>query len=115
LNVVDGEGRPVRALSEQYAPDGPIVWDMKDDNGRPVKRGLYRYRFTVDYKGDRTWVEQGKFRLDYKTTVVPEVELKMRAPEGLEGAEPETSVTPPAPPLPETAPAGEAVREQVNP
>jgi hypothetical protein len=60
----------------------------------------------VEYKAGRLWEERGKFRLDYKSNIVPDVEIRMRAPEGLEGAEPSVPAAPATPPVPkpESAP-----------
>ncbi|MBK8575888.1 MAG: PorV/PorQ family protein [Elusimicrobia bacterium] len=105
LIVKDEDGRVVRTLSEQYHPGAAILWDMTDENGRPVKRGVYHYRFAVEYKAGRIWEENGKFRLDYKSNSVPDVEIRMRAPEGLEGAEPSIPNAPLVPPAPVSEPA----------
>jgi hypothetical protein len=110
LIITDEEGRVVRTLSQQYHPGNAILWDMTDENGRPVKRGLYFYRFAVEYKAGRIWEEKGKLRLDYKSNIVPDVEIRMRAPEGLEGAEtpsenaPAVAPVPPPSEAPTTAP-----------
>jgi hypothetical protein len=106
LILTDEEGKIVRTLAEQFHPGSTILWDMTDENGRPVKRGLYHYRFAVEYKAGRLWEERGKFRLDYKSNIVPDVEIRMRAPEGLEGAEPSVPAAPATPPVPkpESAP-----------
>ncbi|MBP9127198.1 MAG: PorV/PorQ family protein [Elusimicrobia bacterium] len=100
LILTDEEGRTVRTLTQQYHPGTAILWDMTDENGRPVKRGLYKYRFAVEYKTGRFWEERGRFRLDYKTNAVPEIDLRMRTPEGLEGAEPDPAPAPATAPLP---------------
>lgn len=105
LIMTDADGRVVRTLSEQYHPGHAILWDMTDENGRPVKRGVYRYRFAVEYKAGRVWEEEGKFRLDYKSNIVPDVEIRMRAPEGLEGAESPVGNAPAVAPTPASAPA----------
>ena len=86
-------------MSEQYHPGNAILWDMTDENGRPVKRGLYHYRFAVEYKAGRLWEEKGTFRLDYKSNSVPDVEIRMRAPDGLEGTEPAAPNAPVEAPL----------------
>jgi hypothetical protein len=49
----------VRTLTQQYHPGTAILWDMTDENGRPVKRGAYKYRFAVEYKTGRFWEERG--------------------------------------------------------
>jgi hypothetical protein len=100
LIITDEEGRVVRTLLEQYHPGHAILWDMTDENGRPVKRGAYRYRFAVEYKSGKVWEETGKFKLDYKLNSVPEVEIRMRAPEGLEGTPPTLPQAPTAVPEP---------------
>jgi len=82
LVVTNDEGTVVRTLTQQHAPEETVVWDMTDDNGLPVKRGRYFYRFDVVYKNAQVWKESGRFVLDYKTSGVPDVELKMRIPEG---------------------------------
>lgn len=100
LIVSDEDGNVVRSLSEQYHPGSSLLWNMTDENGRPVKRGLYRYRFAVEYKSGKVWEERGKFRLDYKTNIVPDVELRMRVPGGLEGADHAPQFAPITPPVP---------------
>lgn len=100
LILTDEEGRTVRTLTQQYHPGTVILWDMTDENGRPVKRGLYKYRFGVEYKTGRFWEERGRFRLDYKTNAVPEIDLRLRTPDGLEGAQPDPA------PAPAAAPSG---------
>ncbi|MBL8023789.1 MAG: PorV/PorQ family protein [Elusimicrobia bacterium] len=104
LMVSDEEGKVVRSMSEHYHPGSALLWDMTDENGRPVKRGLYRYRFAIEYKSGKVWEERGKFRLDYKTNIVPEVELRMRVPGGLEGADPAPQFAPITPPVPTPEP-----------
>lgn len=101
LILTDEDGKAVRTLSEQYHPGTAILWDMTDESGRPVKRGLYRYRFDVEYKTGKMWEETGKFRLDYKTNGIPDVEIRLRAPEGLEGTEPAAPNAPAAAPKPD--------------
>lgn len=117
LAISDVDHRLVRTLSSQYAPPEKLLWDMQDDSGRPVKRGEYRWLFTVEYKNGRLWTERGGFTLDFKTNVVPGVEIQSR--ERLEGLEVPTEapsdasqgpavLPPPGPPssgpLPQEAP-----------
>jgi hypothetical protein len=115
LRVTDADGKMVRNVSEQYHPGKAILWDMTDENGRPVKRGLYYYVFTVEYKAGKVWEEKGKLRLDYKSNSVPDVEIRMRAPEGLEGAETPSENAPAVTPASEPAPTvGEEGKKNGN-
>lgn len=113
LRVTDENGRTVRNLSEQYHPGHAILWDMTDENSRPVKRGLYHYLFTVEYKAGKVWEEKGQLRLDYKSNSVPDVEIRMRAPEGLEGVTPSVPNAPVVPSVPVSEP-GPPSEERTN-
>jgi hypothetical protein len=89
LVISDEEGKTVRELKGEARPPETVVWDMLDDAGKPVKRGKYRFSFKVVYKNDKSWVEKGRFRLDYKSENAPKVDIE------LNGA-PSTAPVPPA-------------------
>jgi hypothetical protein len=109
LIVTDADGKMVRNVSEQYHPGlKAILWDMTDENGRPVKRGLYYYvDLPWNTRRGKCGKREGKLRLDYKSNSVPDVEIRMRAPEGLEGAETPSENAPAVTPASEPAPTEE--------
>jgi hypothetical protein len=63
LEIKDAEGEVQKTFSGETRPPEIIRWDVCDEVGRPVKRGDYIYEFTVVYKNDRQWVDQGEIKL----------------------------------------------------
>ena len=49
FGVYDAQGRRVRSFGRAFAPGlNEIVWDGRDDAGRPAKSGIYFYRLDAD-------------------------------------------------------------------
>ena len=82
LEVTDELDRVVRNIKGEHQPPKLVVWDMKDEAGRPIKEGLYRYKFKVIYKDDKEWTEKGKVNVRFNAPVRGEVEMEMRGREG---------------------------------
>jgi flagellar hook assembly protein FlgD len=47
IKVYDVSGRMIRTLLSGFVPEGDheVVWNGRDDSGRPVASGVYFYRF----------------------------------------------------------------------
>ena len=82
LEITDELDGEVRNIKGEHQPPKMVIWDMKDDAGRPVKEGLYHYKFRVLYKDDKEWVEKGKVNVRFSVPVRGEVEMEMRGREG---------------------------------
>ena len=61
LSVFDASGRRVRSLVSgvMAAGDHNVMWDGRDEQGRPVASGIYLYR-----------IESGDFRAERKMIVM---------------------------------------------
>lgn len=65
LRIFDAQGRPVRTVEETVlsGPEGEVLWDGRNDEGRVVRMGIYVVLFEAQNWTDGTTA-------DYRTTVV---------------------------------------------
>jgi len=94
LEIRDEVGEVVKSFSGETRPGEIISWDVCDDMGRPVKRGDYTYKFSVVYKNDREWVDQGEIKLQSFPQEETPVEMKVSGEELTDQGVPEEGLTP---------------------
>ena len=82
LEVRDENEEVTRKIRGDHQPPKVIIWDMKDEAGRPVKEGLYKYKFKVIYKGDKEWEDEGKVEVKFSVPIQGEIEMELRGKEG---------------------------------
>ncbi len=87
LEIKDEDEEVVKTFSGETRPPEIIRWDVCDDIGRPVKRGDYIYEFTVVYKNDRQWVDQGEIKLQSFSLEEMPIEIRVNGEELTEGVE----------------------------
>lgn len=65
LRIFDAQGRPVRTLEETVlsGPEGEVLWDGRNDQGRVVRMGIYVVLFEAQHWENGTTAE-------HRTTVV---------------------------------------------
>jgi len=94
LEIRDEVGEVVKSFSGETRPGEIISWDVCDDMGRPVKRGDYTYKFSVVYKNDREWVDQGEIKLQSFPQEETPVEMRVSGEELTDQGVPEEGLTP---------------------
>ncbi|MFB0526374.1 MAG: PorV/PorQ family protein [bacterium] len=87
LEIKDADQEVVKTFSGETRPPEIIKWDVCDDMGRPVKKGDYIYEFSVVYKNDKQWVDQGEIKLQSFSLEEMPIELRVNGEELTEGSE----------------------------
>ncbi len=87
LEIKDADEEVVKSFSGETRPAETIKWDVCDDMGRPVKEGDYVYEFTVVYKNNKQWVDQGELKLQSFSLEEMPIELRVNGEELTEGGE----------------------------
>jgi hypothetical protein len=87
LEIEDADEEVVKSFSGETRPPETIKWDVCDDMGRPVKKGDYSYKFTVVYKNDKQWVDQGEIKLQLFPQEEMPIEIRVNGEELTEGGE----------------------------
>lgn len=77
LTILDSEKNIVREIREDTRPPEKIIWDLRDNVGQPVKRGMYLYQFNIEYSNDKTWTVKGNFRLDFNQSHNNNVDIRL--------------------------------------
>jgi len=87
LEIKDESKEVLRTFSGETRPPEIIRWDVCDEMGRPAKKGDYSYKFTVVYKNDREWVDQGEIKLQSFSQEETPVEMRVNGEELIKSGE----------------------------
>jgi len=81
LEIKDEEGKVKRNFSGDTSPPEIIRWDVCDEMGRPVNRGVYSYKLTLVYKNDKKWIDEGEIILQSFSPEETPVEMRVNGKE----------------------------------
>ncbi|MFH1378888.1 MAG: PorV/PorQ family protein [bacterium] len=76
--IYDAKKMPIENKTGKCRPPKEIMWSMKDDMGRPVKRGQYYYTFEVEYKNNKRWEQKGEFKLDFNGNKINNIDIQVK-------------------------------------
>ncbi|MFH1259079.1 MAG: PorV/PorQ family protein [Elusimicrobiota bacterium] len=77
LDIKDNKGNLVRHLFGELNPPKKIIWDMRDEQGRPIKEGKYRTSFAVNYKNGKEWHESRTIKMSSPSAGKNELVVEM--------------------------------------